>query len=102
MQTKFSSRCRDWVEVPLDAGVHPKIKTRLIHALKTDPLTVEESSSVDRTHLLNWFEDNAVVKLEAIKLSMSSSCLTGLVDLLEDEMPPNPFPVVVSIIKIFL
>ncbi|KAK6637779.1 hypothetical protein RUM44_008201 [Polyplax serrata] len=92
-QTKFSSRSRDWLEVSLAAGLYPKIKVKMDHLLKMDPRILEETSLVDRNHVLKWFEDTTTVKLESISLNLNASTLSGLVDLLEEELTPTPFPV---------
>ncbi|KAL0273063.1 UNVERIFIED_CONTAM: hypothetical protein PYX00_005827 [Menopon gallinae] len=96
-QNKFSSRSRDWVEVPLDAGVRPRVRLRMNHTLKPEFQDVQKISSVDRNSVLNWFEDAIDVRLQSVSLNMNASTLSGLSDLVEDEVFPVPFPVTVHL-----
>lgn len=94
-QTKFSARSRDWMKVPFDAGVHPKVKLRLNHHLKQNCGFIKDSTLVDRSTVLKWFENTVNVRLQTVNLTINASTLTGLTDLVEDEVYPTPLPVTI-------
>ena len=83
------------MKVPFDAGVHPKVKLRLNHHLKQNCGFVKDSTLVDRSLVLKWFENTVNVRLQNVNLTINASTLTGLTDLVEDEVYPTPIPVTV-------
>ncbi|XP_058804572.1 bridge-like lipid transfer protein family member 3B isoform X2 [Phymastichus coffea] len=113
-QTKFSSRSRGWVELPSDSDCHSRIKLRLDHDLKNkdDAKRIWETSQqamsdctgsrsshnqsiinfYDKDAILGLFEDNIDVKVADVSVTMSISFITGLADLIEDEVIPKPIP----------
>ncbi|XP_001601171.2 UHRF1-binding protein 1-like isoform X3 [Nasonia vitripennis] len=119
-KTKFSSRSRGWVELPSDSDCRSRIKLRLDHCLKNkdDSKRLSEASqlmssissrtSQDRGHIydsvggvinfndkesiLGLFEDKIEVKVADVPLAMAMSSVTGLTDLIEDEIIPKPIP----------
>lgn len=77
-QNKFSCRSRAWMEVPLDAAGRPCAQIRLNH-------TVSPGVIVNRTS----FKE---IKVNDLRLDLSMSTVTGLAELFEDEVIPQPFP----------
>lgn len=84
------------MKVPFDAGVHPKIKLRLNHYLKQNCGFVQDSELVDRMTVLKWFENDIRVQVQNINLAINASTVTGMIDLVEDEVYPTALPVSVS------
>lgn len=87
------------MKVPFDAGVHPKVKLRLNHQLKQNCGFIKDSTLVDRSLVLKWFENTVNVRLQNVNLTINASTLTGLTDLIEDEVYPTPLPVTVNFSK---
>lgn len=125
-QTKFSARSRGWVELASDSNCNSCIKLRLDHDLKCKSdacklshasqtmnnknayafqnesnIAEQESnaSSIDlhnKESVLDLFEDKLNVKVTDITMALSMSSVTGLADLVEDEIIPKPIPLQVS------
>jgi hypothetical protein len=70
------------MEVPLDAAGRPCAQIRLNH-------TVSPGVIVNRTS----FKE---IKVNDLRLDLSMSTVTGLAELFEDEVIPQPFPMQVS------
>lgn len=121
-QTKFSSRTRGWVELPSDSECRAKIKLRLEHCLKdkedsrrlsqASQSTYSSRSSQDRGRfagdiesensafnicdkqsVMALFKDHVNIKVSNVNLTLCMSSVTGLTDLIEDEIIPKPIPV---------
>ncbi|XP_076544408.1 bridge-like lipid transfer protein family member 3B isoform X4 [Osmia lignaria lignaria] len=121
-QTKFSARSRGWIELSSDSNCRSRIKLRLDHDLKrkSDAWKLFQASqniSNKNTHLpqnqnniteqevetcnidvhnkqgvLDLFEDKVEVNVTDVTLVLSMSSITGLTDLIEDEIIPKPIP----------
>ncbi|CAK9832841.1 UHRF1-binding protein 1-like [Anthophora retusa] len=128
-QTKFSARSRGWVELPSDSNCRSCIKLRLDHDLKcksdarklslasqtisNKPVHVSrnqagqevDASNIDvhnKQSILDLFEDKLEVKVTNISMALSMSSVTGLTDLIEDEIIPKPIPMQVYLESISL
>nr|XP_034181144.1 UHRF1-binding protein 1 isoform X1 [Osmia lignaria] len=121
-KTKFSARSRGWIELSSDSNCRSRIKLRLDHDLKrkSDAWKLFQASqniSNKNTHLpqnqnniteqevetcnidvhnkqgvLDLFEDKVEVNVTDVTLVLSMSSITGLTDLIEDEIIPKPIP----------
>ncbi|KAK9891592.1 hypothetical protein WA026_015552 [Henosepilachna vigintioctopunctata] len=92
-QNKFSSRSRGWSDDPADASTSPKVRLRLDHNLiLPNSRSMMQLDFRDRENLKKLFRDNLVVKLNGLSLNLSMSVVTGLVDLIEDEIIQTPIP----------
>ncbi|XP_051166557.1 UHRF1-binding protein 1 isoform X2 [Leptopilina boulardi] len=121
-QTKFSSRTRGWIELPSDSECRAKIKLRLDHCLKDkeDSRRLSQASQstygssrnsqdrgrfndieseisgfniCDKQSVMALFKDHVNVKVSNVNLTLCMSSVTGLTDLVEDEIIPKPIPV---------
>lgn len=107
LQNKFCSRSRGWTEVQSDNDCRACIKLRLCRDLKSgicneDLMNLENNSETKNTYLnadcpsreglMGLFENNLNAKITDINLIMAMSSLTGLIDLVEDEIIPDPLP----------
>ncbi|KAK3923200.1 UHRF1-binding protein 1-like [Frankliniella fusca] len=103
-QSKFSSRSRAWVEMPLDTAGHPRIQLRLDHNLLPEFQSVSESlkGPWDRSCMQSWFNDLLVVYVTDLPIRLTMSSVTGLVDLVEDEIIPLPLPMEVHLENVSL
>ncbi|XP_014232860.1 UHRF1-binding protein 1-like isoform X2 [Trichogramma pretiosum] len=123
-KTKFSSRSRGWVELPSDSDCRSRVKLRLDHCLKNreDERRLSAASQLasmnadckervkltsgidfhDKESVMNMFEDKIDVKVADVPLSLSMSFVTGLTDLIEDEVIPKPIPMKVLLENITL
>ncbi|XP_076228302.1 bridge-like lipid transfer protein family member 3B isoform X4 [Nomia melanderi] len=131
-QTKFSARSRGWVELASDSNCRSCIKLRLDHDLKckSDSYKLSQASynmsnkslhssqnqsysteqEVDvgvidvhnKQSVLNLFEDKLDVKVTDISMTLSMSSISGLTDLIEDEIIPKPIPIQIYLESISL
>ncbi|XP_076231903.1 bridge-like lipid transfer protein family member 3B isoform X2 [Calliopsis andreniformis] len=131
-QTKFSARSRGWVELPSDSNCNSCIKLRLDHDLKcksdsnklsrASQITMDkntcsfknQSNSTDqeadtdsidlhnKESVLDLFEDKLHVNVTDITMTLSMSSITGLTDLVEDEIIPKPIPLQIYLESIVL
>lgn len=99
-QTKFSSRSRGWVELPSDTECKSRVKLRLDHSLKNKGdsrrLSGGDKDAInlhDKEGMMGLFHDNVVIQVQDVPLSLNMSSVTGLMDLIEDEVIPKPLPV---------
>ncbi|PSN57246.1 hypothetical protein C0J52_02546 [Blattella germanica] len=82
----LSCRSRAWMEVPLDATGHPRARIRLDHSVNPGVI-------VDRSSFKDWCKDNVDIKVGDLNLELNMSTVTGLTDLVEDELMPQPLPI---------
>nr|XP_031847068.1 UHRF1-binding protein 1 isoform X4 [Nomia melanderi] len=131
-KTKFSARSRGWVELASDSNCRSCIKLRLDHDLKckSDSYKLSQASynmsnkslhssqnqsysteqEVDvgvidvhnKQSVLNLFEDKLDVKVTDISMTLSMSSISGLTDLIEDEIIPKPIPIQIYLESISL
>ncbi|XP_015435218.1 PREDICTED: UHRF1-binding protein 1 [Dufourea novaeangliae] len=131
-KTKFSARSRGWVELSSDSNCRSCIKLRLDHDLKckSDAYKLSRASQTpysknthsfknesnstkeevdigiidihNRQSVLDLFEDKLDVKGNDISMALSMSSITGLADLIEDEIIPKPIPMQVYLESISL
>ncbi|XP_053985581.1 bridge-like lipid transfer protein family member 3B isoform X2 [Hylaeus volcanicus] len=131
-QTKFSARSRGWIELPSDSNCRSCVKLRLDHDLKckSDSYKLSQASQniinnkvqssqnqsnvteqeVDacvinvhnKQSVLDLFEDKLDVKVTNVTMALSMSSITGLTDLIEDEIIPKPIPMQIYLESISL
>ncbi|XP_014482359.1 PREDICTED: UHRF1-binding protein 1 isoform X2 [Dinoponera quadriceps] len=131
-QTKFSSRSRGWVELPSDSDCRSRVKLRLDHELKNkedsrrlsgasqntndsskrapqDRARLPEQDTCtsvinvhDKESVMNLFEDKLEMKVGNVAMALSMSSVTGLADLVEDEIIPKPIPMQIYLENISL
>jgi len=89
LQNKFSCRSRAWMEVPLDAAGRPCARIRMDH-------TVSPGVIVNRTSFKDWCKDYMEIKVNDLHLDLNMSTVTGLAELVEDEVIPQPLLMQVS------
>jgi hypothetical protein len=77
------------MEVPLDAAGCPCTRLRLNH-------TVSPGVTVNRTSFKDWCKDYMEIKVNDLCLELNMSTVTGLAELIEDEVIPQPLPMQVS------
>lgn len=103
-QSKFSSRSRAWVEMPLDTAGHPRLQLRLDHGL----LPEHQSAAArlkgpwDRSCMQSWFDDLLEVHVTDLPVRLTMSTVTGLTDMMEDEIIPVPLPMEVFLENVSL
>lgn len=73
----------------MDATGHPRARIRLNH-------TVNPGEIVDRSSFKEWCKDHIEIKVNDLSLDLNMSTVTGLADLVEDEVIPQPLPMQVS------
>ncbi|XP_065343901.1 bridge-like lipid transfer protein family member 3B isoform X3 [Cloeon dipterum] len=90
-QSKFSSRTRAWCD-ERDLARRCSIKARLDRAPDTDP----EPGTFDTTNMASiirqLFTEHLAAEIANVNLSMSMVSVSGLADLLDDEIMPKPVP----------
>lgn len=103
-QSKFSSRSRAWVEMPLDTAGHPRIQLRLDHSLLPEFYSVADKlkGPWDRSYMQSWFNDLLELYVTDLPVRLTMSSITGLVDLVEDEIIPSPLPIEVHLENVSL
>jgi hypothetical protein len=77
------------MEAPMDATGHPCARIRLNR-------TVNPGEIVDRSSFKEWCKDYVEIKVNDLSLDLNMSTVTGLADLVEDEVIPQPHPMQVS------
>ena len=113
--------------MPSDSECRAKIKLRLDHCLKDkedskrlsqasqltcrssqDRKRFAEESNIfginvhDKEEVMALFKDNVEIKVANVPLTLSMSSVTGLADLVEDEIIPKPIPMDVRFIYFIL
>lgn len=102
-QCKFSSRSRGWSDDLADTNTTPKVKLRLDHNLTLpNSKSMMELDFRDRDNIKKLFQDNLVVKVDDLSLALSMSVVTGLTDLIEDEIIQTPIPLQVFLNNVLL
>ncbi|XP_018565221.1 UHRF1-binding protein 1-like [Anoplophora glabripennis] len=97
-QSKFSTRSRAWAENPTHTAASSKVKLRLDHTLMLpSSKSMLELDFTNRENLMRLFRDMLIVEVRDLALTMNMSTVTGLADLIEDEIIPVPIPMQVSI-----
>lgn len=92
-QSKFCSRSRGWSDNPIDIGASPKIRLRFDHTLLLPTSkSLMDMDFQNKNNLKKLFKDSLVVKVTDLSLELSMSVVTGLTDLIEDEIIQTPIP----------
>ena len=88
------------MELPLDTAGHPRAQLRLDHELLPEHQTAAAKlkGPWDRSCMQSWFSDLLEVHVTDLPLRLSMSTVTGLTDLVEDEVIPQPLPMEVCFI----
>ncbi|XP_059481044.1 bridge-like lipid transfer protein family member 3B isoform X3 [Neocloeon triangulifer] len=90
-QSKFSSRTRAWCD-ERELGRRCSIKARLERAPDTEPEPdMFNKTNVDSV-IRQLFTENLGAEISNVNLSMSLVSVSGLADLLNDEIMPKPVP----------
>lgn len=98
-QSKFSSRSRGWIELPSNE-CKSSIKARLEHDLREKSSGTTINKKWNRTGLL--FNDHLIAEVEDLSLVLSMSVVTGLTDLIEDEIIADPLKMLILVKNIKL
>jgi hypothetical protein len=77
------------MDIPLDAAGHPCARIRLDHTVNPGVIT-------NRTSFKEWCKDHIQIKVNDLSLDLNMSTVAGLADLVEDEVIPQPLPMLVS------
>ncbi|XP_049825652.1 UHRF1-binding protein 1-like isoform X2 [Aethina tumida] len=104
-QSKFSTRSRAWTDNPLNASASAKVKLRMDHNLSLpSSKSMMQLDFTDRNNIKNLFRDLITVEVNDIALDLNMSTVTGLADLVEDEIIPIPIPMQITVdnVKIHL
>lgn len=96
LQSKFSSRARAWCE-DSDEGGQCSVRVRLERSPDLPPPGPLVQGIPVRRSMTQLFTDCLEAQAANVRLSLSLSSLSGLADLLEDEILPKPVPMQVSI-----
>ncbi|KAF5308895.1 hypothetical protein FQR65_LT00595 [Abscondita terminalis] len=97
-QTKFSSRSRAWTGSSSSDNTVARIKLRLDHTPKfPSSKSLLDIDLSNNENLRKVFVDFLNVFVSDLCLDLSMSTLTGLADLIEDEIIPIPIPMEVSV-----
>lgn len=99
-QSKFSLRSRGWEEIDIDGledGIEPRVKLRFDHIVHP-----QEPSTWQRRNPSLWFQDFLQAKLCNIDLKIGLETVSGLTELLEDEIQQIPLPVEICLDNINL
>ncbi|XP_057672288.1 bridge-like lipid transfer protein family member 3B [Diorhabda carinulata] len=104
LQSKFGTRSRVWTCNPPSDFSTPKIKLRFDHDLvviKSDMLGMDLTN---RDTFAKLFTDLITINVTDLILNLNMSTVTGLADLIEDEIIPIPFPIEITLdnVKIHL
>lgn len=84
--------------MPLDTAGHPRVQVRLDHCLLPEhQITAANLKGPwDRACMQTWFDDLLEVHATDLPIRLTMSTVTGLTDLVEDEIIPQPLPMEVS------
>ncbi|KAL1459506.1 hypothetical protein WDU94_011478 [Cyamophila willieti] len=99
-QAKFGLRSRGWEELDMDGledGIEPRVKLRFDHVVHP-----QDPSTWQRRNPSLWFQDFVAVKLSNVDLKIGLDSVTGLAELLEDEIQQMPLPVEICLDNINL
>ncbi|XP_069995587.1 bridge-like lipid transfer protein family member 3B isoform X1 [Penaeus vannamei] len=99
-QTKFSSRCRGWSD-SLAAAEPCCLKMRLDAKVVANP-TEEETRGISGATLPVVVRPSLEGHVTDLSLGLLMSTVTGLIDLIEDEIIPQPLPMKVLVERIGL
>lgn len=78
----------------MDTAGHPRLQLRLDHELLSEYQSgaTKLKGPWDRLCMQSWFNDLLEVHVTDLPLRLSMSTVTGLTDLIEDEIIPQPLP----------
>ncbi|XP_031339303.1 UHRF1-binding protein 1-like isoform X3 [Photinus pyralis] len=98
IKAKFSSRSRAWTSGSSSDNPTAKVKLRLDHSPKfPSSKSLLEIDLSNSENLRNVFVDFLNIFVTDLNLDLSMSTLTGLADLIEDEIIPIPIPMEISV-----
>ncbi|XP_055375780.1 bridge-like lipid transfer protein family member 3A isoform X3 [Condylostylus longicornis] len=86
-KTKFGARCRAWNLAPYNPEAPPVIQLRMEEVLEP-PENITEIK--DKKVIQRWFTSHADIKVKDLTMDLSMSTVTGLGDLVEDEVITPP------------
>ncbi|KAF7989984.1 hypothetical protein HCN44_008658 [Aphidius gifuensis] len=101
IQKKFTSRSKGWSEKQQsNVDCNTCVKIRLTRDIKSG-VQIEDIKNAkkksDANSLMALFDNNLKAKIDDVNLTMSMSSLIGLIDLVEDEVIPDPLPMEIFI-----
>ncbi|XP_072383543.1 bridge-like lipid transfer protein family member 3B [Diabrotica undecimpunctata] len=97
LQSKFGTRSRVWTCNPPSDFTSPKVKLRLDHNLVVSKASVSETDLTNRDSFAKLFSDLITIQVKDLMLNLNMSTVTGLADLVEDEVMPTPFPIKMTV-----
>lgn len=89
-------RSRGWAELGTDISGKPRIHARLDH--KVTPLSPDRWTGAANANN-TWFENLLTMKITNSELELTLGTLSGLGDLVEDEIVSQPLPMEVMLIS---
>ncbi|KAI4463583.1 hypothetical protein MML48_4g00014004 [Holotrichia oblita] len=96
-QSKFSSRARAWADTTI-SNTNSKVKLRMDHDVKLpSSKSVNDMDFTDKDALNKLFKDFIDVQVQDLNMDLTMSTITGLTDLIEDEIIPIPIPLQVTL-----
>lgn len=98
-QSKFCMRSRGWTELGTDLSGKPHICARLDH--KVTPLSPDKWTGAANAST-SWFENLLTMKIANSELELTLGTLSGLGDLVEDEIVSQPLPMEITLENIRL
>uniref|UniRef100_A0A6P7FPH1 UHRF1-binding protein 1-like n=1 Tax=Diabrotica virgifera virgifera TaxID=50390 RepID=A0A6P7FPH1_DIAVI len=97
LQSKFGTRSRVWTCNPPSDFTSPKVKLRLDHNLMVSKDSLSETDLTNRDSFAKLFSDLITIQVKDLMLNLNMSTVTGLADLVEDEVMPIPFPIKMTV-----
>lgn len=104
LQNKFGTRSRVWTCNPPSDFTTPKVKLRFDHDLVVSKSDMLGMDLTNRDTFAKLFTDLITINVKDLILDLNMSTVTGLADLIEDEIMPIPFPIQITLdnVKIHL
>lgn len=96
-QSKFSSRARAWAD-SANTTTNSKVKLRMDHDVKLpSSKSINEMDFTEKDALNKLFKDFIDVQVQDLNMDLAMSTITGLADLIEDEIIPIPIPLQITL-----
>lgn len=84
------------MDVPKNTSTATRVKLRLDHDIAIPATSLTSNNLSNRTDLKKIFKDVINVEVKDLELDLSMSAVTGLTDLIEDEVFPEQIPMQVQ------
>lgn len=102
VQSKFSSRSRAWLDMEGSTSTTSRIRMRMDHELSIPTSALAQYDLHDRAAVRALFRDEIQARARDLALELTMSSVTGLADLIEDEIFPEMIPLRLDIDNIRL